>query len=336
MIHRVLVANDYHKKHKDVSTIEGYVRCNDRVGKSLVETIKKLNCDYFISGGDWYDRGYVDDITSALADTSMEEYISKMLNGNFYGVIGNHIRLRMDSNPELMLIQPHPTIVPRKQVYRDTPIIKTPDFIMIGKIQISLVHHKPDAYDLTDYKIVRQPETVYHVAIVHDPRWVPGFGNSSMEQISSCLKGVDFCIAADIHKPLGTIKLPNGGLIYVPGSLTNTTTDKNTWHTSVDLPLLEIDDEANTIKIQYIPFALHTNMLTLKPLKEKVKVVSMRGNFKKELYGDNQTSVIFVDNGKITMSLKEFVLQQGYTDADRKRINTILRTPSDIQALLSI
>ena len=134
---RIMFAGDLHKRSKDITTIEGYVKCCTAVQLELMQLCKELNIEYFVSLGDWYDKGYVSDVAVALADYDFDIRMSNQLNGNFYGLIGNHIRLNMDSNPELHIIQPHPIYASRRVVSRDSQIMKTPEILRINNVQIS-------------------------------------------------------------------------------------------------------------------------------------------------------------------------------------------------------
>lgn len=347
MKHKIGFAGDLHKRPKDISTIKGYVKCCDKVQDSLVDMMISEELTDFISLGDWYDKGYVDDVSSALADTSREEYISKLLNGKFYGVIGNHIRLRLDSNPELMLIQPHPTIKSRKAVKRTEPIIKTPSHIKYGNVQISLVHHMPDAESLEDYTIHRLPGVKYHVAVVHDPRFIPNHKLSLTQhpptrtldsQIARVLAGVDLCICGDIHMPLGMFDVSPTTKMIVPGSLTNTNAGVRGRHSSIKIPILTVDDETDAVEFSYFNFDLHLNMLTFdekgdQKVSEKLK--TLQGNNLQSLYGDKSVEGI-MSSGIASLSFGSFLKEQNYTDNDKKLIKNVLKEPVNILELIRI
>lgn len=345
MKHKIAFAGDLHKRPKDISTIKGYVKCCDAVQDSIIKTIIQEEITHFVSLGDWYDKGYVDDISSALADTSREEYMSKVLNGNFYGVIGNHIRLRLDSNPELMLIQPHPTLKSRKQVKRDEPIIKTPNHIRIGDVQISLVHHIYNSESIEDYSVHRLPGVKYHIACVHDPRFIPNHKlsltnvpttQSLDSQIARVLKDVDLCICGDIHMPLGMFDLSPTTKMIVPGSLTNTNAGLKGRHSSIKMPIITIDDETNQVSFNYLEFDLHLNMLTFDEKgQEKVaeKLKTIRGNNLEKLYGDKPLEGI-ISSGISSMSLGSFLKEQQYTENDKQLIRLTLKDPSNLLNLV--
>jgi hypothetical protein len=336
-----------HKRPKDISTIKGYVKCCDKVQDSLIDTIREENFTHFISLGDWYDKGYVDDVSSALADTSREEYINKILGGNFFGVIGNHIRLRLDSNPELMLIQPHHTIKSRKQVKRDEAIIKTPNHILLGNVQISLVHHMLHSESIEEYSIHRLPGVKYHVACLHDPRFVP---NSKLaltqhpptqtldSQIARVLSNVDLAICGDIHMPLGMFDVSPTTKMIVPGSLTNTNAGLKGRHSSINMPILVVDDETDVVEFRFLPFDLHLNMLTFDEKGEQKvadKLKTIRGNNLEKLYGDKPIEGI-MSSGISSLSFGAFLKEQQYTENDKNLIRATMKDPSNILELIKI
>lgn len=338
-------AGDLHKRHKDITTIKGYVACVDAVQDSLIEMIIQENITHFASLGDWYDKGYVDDISSALADTSAEEYMYKILNGNFYGTIGNHIRLGLDSNPELMLIQPHAIIKSRKKVKRDYQIIKTPSHIIHGRVQISFVHHIMHASTVDEYSIPRMPGIKYHIAIVHSPLFIPNYKLSLTQhpsthsldsQISRVLSGVDLCIAGDIHMPLGMFDISPTTKMIVPGSLTNTNAGVRGRHGSIKIPIITIDDETDEVTLSYKEFDLHLNMLTFnEKAQENVadKLKTIRGNNIKSLYGDTPLERI-MSTGIASFGFGSFIKDQGYTESDKELIRKTLKDPEDVLSLI--
>lgn len=347
MIYKVAFAGDLHKRPKDISTIKGYVKCCDAVQDSLIKMLEEEGITHFVSLGDWYDKGYVDDVSSALADTTREEHMSRMLNGNLYGVIGNHIRLRLDSNPELMLIQPHPVIKSRKGVKRSHQIIRTPSNFMIGNVQFSLVHHQPDAETIEDYSIYRMPGAKYHVACVHDPKFIP---NSQLtrsphpptlsrdSQISRVLSGVDLCICGDIHMPLGMFDVSPTTKMIVPGSLTNTNAGVRGRHGSIKIPIITVDDETDSVSFNYYDFDLHLNMLSFdEKAEQKVvdKLKSIRGNNLAELY-DNKPIEGIIASGISSLSFGSFLTSQQYTQNDRQLIKTTIKDPTNLTELVKV
>lgn len=346
MIYKIACAGDLHKRNKDISTITGYVKCCDAVQESLMEFFKSQNITHFISLGDWYDKGFVDDVSAALCDTSMEYYMYEMLNGNFYGVIGNHIRLRLDSNPELFLIQPHPVYKMRKPIKRDYPIIKTPSYFMVGNVQFSLVHHLDEIESVEDYKICRLPQADYHVAIVHDPLFIPNeklqltnipSTRSLNTQISRTLSNVDLCICGDIHTPLGMFDISAKTKMYVPGSLTNTNAGERGNHGSINIPIITVDDEKGTYSFGYYPFNLKTNMVSFnRKVEQSVgeKLKSIRGNNVEKMYDNSCDS--YLSSGISSLSYGAFLRDQKYTEADKSLIKTTIRSPEEIYELVKI
>ena len=349
---RLMFAGCLHKRPGDISTIEGYAECCKAVQFSLMEEIAKNRIDKFVSMGDWFDKGYGTDVISSLADTEIDRQMAAQLKGEFYGVIGNHIRLNLDTNPELFLIQPHPVFKTRKKVSREEQIIKTPDVLMINGVQISFMHYNKLAHGAADYKPTRRPDAKYHIALFHTPYVVPSaklyemnmhYDASSNSSISECMEDVDFAIVGDIHKPLGqfTINHPSGKMttMVVPGSLTNTESGLNSRHNNISIPIVEINDNGD-VKIEYLFFDLKTNLVTFKiknNVAEDSKLKTLRGNNVKNLYEeDDGTIVNTLRDENATMSMNMFMRMQRYTKSDIDIVNTVLHSPKDVQGIVKI
>lgn len=349
---RLMFAGCLHKRPSDITTIEGYADCCIAVQLALIDEIERNQIDKFVSMGDWFDKGYGTDVISSLADTEIDRQMAAKLNGEFYGVIGNHIRLNLDTNPELFLIQPHPVFKTRKKVNRAEQIIRTPEYLMINGVQISFMHYNKLAHSAVDYKPIRRPDAKYHIALFHTPYVVPSaklyemnmhYDASSNSSISECMENVDFAIVGDIHKPLGqfTISHPNGKMttMVVPGSLTNTEAGLNSRHNSISIPIVEINDDGD-VKIEYLFFDIKTNMVTFKNKSTEVtdpKLKTLRGNNVKNLYDNSDGTIVdtFHDEAA-SMSMNLFMRRQNYTKADIDIVNTVLHTPKDVQNIVKI
>jgi len=343
---RILLGTDLHKRARDISTIEGYVECTTAVQMDLMKTCTELGVTHFFHVGDWYDKGYTVDIAASLTDYDLDIKMSELLNGNFYGVIGNHLRLGMDSNPELHLIQPHDTYKSRRATSRQHQIIKTPDILRIGDVQISFMHHKKDVKDAMQYRPYREEWAKYHIALFHTESVVPSaqlagtnyaYHALPSAKLARVLDGVDLAIVGHIHKPLGQFVVGNTTMI-VPGSLTNTDAGEAERHTMVNLPVIEINDDS-TVAVSYRPFNLKTNMLTFKKKnieKSQERLKSLRGKAVADLH-DPEEIVTLLSNPETTYtSLNAYMQAQGYTDMDKKLIRQVLHDPLDIEKLISI
>ena len=344
---------DMHKRVKDITTIRGYTRVNRIVQLDIMKKCKELGVDGLLIGGDWYDSGYGTDIAAALTHTDIDIEMTRMFRGNVYSVIGNHIRINMDSNPELFLIQPHPYFKSRHSVSRNHQIFRTPDHLMINGVQISFMHHNRDAVDAMSYKAHRLPEAKYHIALYHTEMIIPTNQLHKMGMITitnennkiiKALEGVDLAIVGHVHKPIGSFNIakPDGTntTMIVPGSLTNTDAGVNSRHSVYNMPIIDISEDGS-VSLSFEPIDLHTNELTFieKGLsKEKMdRLKTLRGNNITELYPEN-TDVSFIaassDTGILT--LNKFLQAQGYTDVDKKLISSVLNAPEDIANLVRI
>lgn len=345
---KILFCGDLHKRAIDITTIEGYVKCTAVVQKSIIKEIEERDIDYFISLGDWYDKGYVADVAASLVDYDLDLQMSNVLKGKFFGVIGNHIRLNMDSNPELHLIQPHPYYKSRRKVGRSEQVIKTPNTLRIGDVQISLVHHRVEVDDVLEYKTVREPWAKYHIAVYHTPMIVPnaklidvgmGYHSSPNSKISEVLWNVDLAIVGDIHKPLGQFVINTGErntVMIVPGSLTNTDSGDTNRHTVINAPLLTITKDSE-VKLEYVTFDLNTNMLTFKPKTDdnsKAKLKTIRGKARVDVLTEEGSTTSLTEIGSELTSLNAFMKAHGFTDSDKQLVKGVLKNPERIDLLL--
>lgn len=347
---KIAFAGDLHKRSKDITTIEGYVNCTIAVQKSLMKLIKDLNIDYFISLGDWYDKGYAVDVAASLADYDIDIQMSQLLKGNFYGLIGNHIRLNMDSNPELHIIQPHSLYKSRRASLREEQIMKTPDLLRINDVQISFMHHKKDVSDALMYKPNRREWAKYHIALFHTPAIVPnaqlvstryGYNSSSNLKISQTLEGVELAIVGDIHTPLGqfAVNTKTGqATMIVPGSLTNTDSSEENRHTSIMIPILTIEEDS-TVKLEYYNFDMKTNLLTFKKKNveaSRARLKTLRGNVVKELHESEDVVAVLGGQETVYTSLNAFMQVQQYTEKDKKLIRQVIDNPEDLDSLVRL
>ncbi len=347
---KILFAGDLHKRAKDITTIEGYVNCNIAVQSALIEEIEKRNIDYFVSLGDWYDKGYIGDVSASLADYDLDIRMHDLLKGNFYGVIGNHIRLNMDSNPELHLIQPHPMYKSRRPCLRRGQIIRTPEVLRIGNVQLSLMHNKINAECALDYKPIRQPWAVYHIAVFHTELVVPyrqlantnyGYIATSSTQIANTMSGVDLAIVGHVHNVLGKFQIESSSgvmTMVVPGSLTNVDSGESSRHTSVALPLVTIVDN-RIVRLEFLPFDLKTNLVTFKKKnveKSNEKLKTIRGKGIMDLHDSSENSGIVNDSREVLLSLNLYMKSKGYTEMDKNLVRSVLNDPESLTDLLKV
>lgn len=351
MHYRILIGGDLHKRMKDLTTIRGYVNGCRRVELDIIKAIKEKGVTHFISLGDWFDKGYGSDVAAALTHTDIDRELFEAVNGNFYGVIGNHIKIRMDSNPELFLIQPHPVYKSRHAVSRQEQIIKTPKDLIFNGVQIHFMHWNKDSESAYDYKAMINKDCHYHIGLYHTEYIIPsaqliGAGMnmqvSDNTKISNALEDIDLAIVGHIHKPIGTFVInKNDGkttTMIVPGSLTNTDAGENSRHEYVDMPLIDIDENGK-VSLSYYRQNLYTDSLVF--MKKSItddtreKLKSLRGNTKETLYEElTQASFIGESNGFI--SLNSFMKQQHYTPGDKSLIRTVINNPDNLEELLRI
>lgn len=352
---RIGFGGDLHKRAKDIGTILGYVRCTEAVQQSLMrDVIMRKQLTDFCSLGDWYDKGYGSDVPNALADNDLDIQLYNLLRGNLFGVIGNHIRLNMDSNPELHLIQPHPVLKSRRVVLRTHQIIRTPDIILFeteeGLIQISFMHYNMHYKNVLQYTPERLDNVTFHIALFHTPWIIPNqqlskttmkYNVNNMSNIGSALRSVDVAICGDIHFALGSFKLEhNWGetTVIVPGSFTNTDSSIKSRHHSILMPIITIESDSKYPKIEFTDFDLKTNLLTFKSTDRKAaenKLINPRS--KKaltELVSSPTEAAVALGSG--ADNLETFMRANGFTDVDRRLIVNVLTKPDQLKELVDI
>ncbi len=345
-----MIAGDLHKRMKDITTIRGYTNVCRLVQLDLMQAIKDLGVTHFISIGDWFDSGYGSDVAAALSHTDIDREMASILNGNFYGLIGNHIRIRMDSNPELFLIQPHPVYKSRHKVARDYQIMRTPKDLILNGVQFHLMHWIKEAESALSYKALLDKNCHFHIGLYHSEYMVPStyLHNMGMlsvvndtSAISSALEGIDIAIVGHIHKPIGSFvvnKLDGTSTtMIVPGSLTNTDAGEIARHSEINIPIIDIDEDG-TPALSYYKFNLHTDELLFmkKTISEdsREKLKSLRGNNKETLYDELEAASFIGDTRFI--SLNSFMREQGYTPGDKNLIRTVINNPDNVDALVDI
>lgn len=346
----ILFGGDLHKRATDITTIEGYVQCTLAVQKSLIQMIMQKNINYFISWGDWYDKGYTGDVAASLSDYDLDIELMNAVHGNFYGLLGNHLRLNMDSNPELHIIQPHEKFKSRRAVNRTTQIMKTVDVLRVKDVQISFMHYSMNEKSALDYKPVRQDWAKYHIALFHSPLVVPaarlvntnsGYISSPNNVIAETMENVDLAICGDIHDPIGKFvinKQVGSTIMVVPGSLTNTNASEVSRHSSIALPYVTISDDSE-VKLEFIPFDLKTNMVTFKRKnveQSREKLKSLRGKGIEDLHDPTDIVAAMSYGDDVLVSLNRYMSIKGYTDKDKKMVRSVLTNPENLDNLLKI
>jgi len=351
MKYKFLVGGDFHKRMQDISTIRGYVNAYIAVQMDIMNELRDGGYYGFLGLGDWFDKGYGSDVAAALAHTDIDRQMADIVNGNFYGLIGNHIKIRLDSNPELFLIQPHPKYVSRHESLRKEQIIKTPNSLIFNGVQIHFMHWNPMAANAMDYKAMIDKNCHYHIGLYHDECVIPSQYLSGLNMyehvsdnsmISKCLESINLAIVGHIHKPLGSFVInKNDGTtttMIVPGSLTNTDAGETSRHEYIDMPVIEIDDDGS-VTLSYHRQSLHTELITFVrkeiPNDTREKLKSLRGNSKEKLYEELEQTT-FVGEAADFISLNTFMKRQNYTDGDKKMIKSIIANPTDIGKLVEM
>ena len=134
---RMLIIPDLHKRMQDISTLKGYRRAGNAVMEDIFKVVEEKQITDIQFLGDVFDSGYSSEVNLALVDVEQIKKLREMVNGNMYNVIGNHINIKMSSNPELFLIQPHDKYRIRESESITEQILKTPEYMEIEGVYAS-------------------------------------------------------------------------------------------------------------------------------------------------------------------------------------------------------
>lgn len=325
---RILFLTDLHKRDADFTTITGYTEAIDKVQDDILTTVRNLGVTHIIVGGDWYDKGYRS-INRTFNDMNYDKLISDSVNGNVYICRGNHLYLERDSNPEMYLIQPCAAMPPIHPIKTpEEPLFKSPDVLQIGPLQISLFH-----FDKSNKQYIRarNPETTFHVGVFHDDCVVPtsvramsgDHGITSTTALASYYENLDFAVCNHIHMACGLVRVQANGRevpVMVPGSLCITKNKTSELHSSVNLPVITLEDD-NTVKVQTTTMSLHTECLKLYDKKETKKSV---GTGHTQLEGTADISEILANNS--SLSFRDVLIKKGYNNVHLQLLDTAART----------
>lgn len=275
---RVLLLYDRHKREDDFKTIKGYIDVQSKQTDDILKCIKEDGITHVIEMGDLYDRGY-HKVGAQHADTMDEVAISDAVNGNYYGLIGNHLFLERDSNPEFYLIQPnnyaHLQPAVKKKFRRQ--VIRVQDTLVLGCVQFSFFH-----YDKDNKHYVKAVEegVKYHIGLYHDDDVVPNSVRAACNiptQISSSYlnaiySNITIGFAAHVHVPIGKvyIQLKEGKQVplFIQGSMLPTSSKESEIFQSVKLPILDIYEDK--CKLSYKEFSCYIGDLKIYKDEDKI------------------------------------------------------------------
>ena len=336
---RILFLTDLHKRDTDFTTITGYTSAIDCVQEDILRFIKDNNVTHLIIGGDWYDKGYRS-INRAYNDRYYDEAISAAVNGNVYLCRGNHIYLERDSNPEMYLIQPCPDMPLAKNIKMpEKQLFKTPPYVQIGPIQISLFHFSKDN---KNYVMERNPETTFHIGVFHDDVMIPSsvrqaagdMQYTTTSALAAYYNNLDLAICNHIHMAVGRvdIHLTNKKVpCYIPGALCITANKLNEIHDSVQLPLITLEDD-DKVRMQLATFSLHTELLKMYDKKAATSADTKSAVAGKKAFGELKT--VLAADPTIMNSLKDALISKHYTPEHLKVIQEIYDNNISVNALI--
>lgn len=275
---RVLLLYDRHKREDDFKTIKGYIDVQTKQTDDILDYIKEAGITHVIELGDLYDRGY-HKVGAQHADTMDEIAISDAVNGNYYGLIGNHLFLERDSNPEFYLIQPnnYAHLQPATKKKFRKPVIKVQDKLVIGNTQFSFFH-----YDKENKHYIKSVDAgvKYHIGLYHDDDVVPNSVRAacniptqiSSSYLNSIYSNITIGFCAHVHIPIGKvyIQLADGKKVplFIQGSMLPTSSKESEIFQSINLPVLDIYEDK--CKLSYKELSCYIGDLKIYREEDKI------------------------------------------------------------------
>lgn len=266
---RILFVTDMHKKYTDMKSIRGSIPVQHEIQMDIIEYVKKAHVTHIVITGDWYDKGF-HGLGPAYSAMEEDRLLSESVNGNVYICLGNHFYLERDENPEMYVIQPCEFMKPRNLLQlADKPIFNCVPQLRIGSVLISFFHYSKTN---KNYIQLRPDDVTFHIGVYHDDRCVPGWvreregfgGTSTNMELSAMYNNVDLAIHGHIHSKIGltAVQLPDGRKVplWIPGALGMTQNKESIKHTSVELPIVDIEDD-NSVSIAKAEFSTHIDKL---------------------------------------------------------------------------
>jgi Icc-related predicted phosphoesterase len=318
MTARVLFVTDLHKRDTDLSSIVGYTNATDAVQRDILAFIKQHEITHLVSTGDWYDKGYRN-VNRLFNDINFDARLAEAVNGNFYMCLGNHFFLERDSNPEMYLVQPNDKHKPVREVMAIEPVIKVPNNLRIGEVQISLFHFSKDN---KMYTAEREPGVVYHVGVYHDVDTLPSGirekayagGSQSNTKINAIYDNIDLAIHGHIHTPIGIERVAVGAKqvpLIIPGSLAITMNKASEIHPEVSLPVLYIENTGKPM-CKMFTFSLHMELMKRYDRKREAHVADLT----------DVGEVLFTEP-RNAVTLEDYLTEKGYKEKYIKLMRTI-------------
>lgn len=328
----IFFAPDLHKRDLDFSSIRGFIDATEKVQQDLIHILESYENPIFVQMGDWYDKGYRS-TGRTFVDSYYDSKIAEAATGGAYICLGNHFFIERDANPEMYIIQPSYLYKPRMAVPMDKPIFKTEMYITVGNVQISFFHyHKTDK----NYVMPLQPGMKFHIGVYHDDCVLPSdirskagyFGSTSNDYLNNIYSNVDIAICGHIHTKIGTTiyTLNNGKTvpIIVPGALAITENKEIVKHTSVDCPVIWVDDETGTFELKYETVSTHMDLLKFYKIAEQKTADQL------EAMGTGESKLVTPS----TLSVKDFLQSKGYPRQDIDFIMSIQPGSLDVLSIM--
>lgn len=333
MIAKVLFITDMHKRWNDSSSIKGMLKAQLAIQNDILTVVEQQKITHIVIMGDWYDRGF-HGLGQAYGAMEMDRRISASVNGNVYLCVGNHLYLERDENPELYICQPNNLVKSQLDIpLPDKPIFQLVNKLRLGNVQISFFHFSKVN---KKYVAARDEGVTTHIGVYHDDCCVPGYvaemdgysAKSTFGYMNDIYRNVDIGMHGHIHTKVGIIsyELATGRKIplFIPGSLAITQNKESMKHPTVQLPIIEIEDDS-TISTKVVQMSTHMELLRFYDTKRK----------KKEVITD-VSDTKFVPTRAVTNSLASYIVAKGYQEKHLKLIDAAYNETLNLSTAVAI
>lgn len=313
---KFLFVTDIHLMTKPISSMPNIIDVQQRMlREGLFPIIEKYGITDIVQTGDLVHCGIQQKKEFMQTIYIIEELKAKV--DNLFMCIGNHFFLDILNNPELYCIQPSSRY--RAGLWKgvSSRIIETPDIIKCGPLQINLAHFEKDDIN-KKYTFDRMDDTTYNVTVFHDD--IYGHHNETLPtRIQSYYNNIDLAVHGHIHIANEPFSIDIGSKsvsVYIPGSMSLTSSLKEEYHEKVILPIVSVSEDGK-VTIENVEVPIFSEDLTILKTSTSEEDITLK-NIKKDIKENKLTEVEFDIDGlnikaELT-SIKDYLESVGVGD----------------------
>lgn len=330
---KIFFAYDFHKRPANTA-ISNYLSVSYKIQKDWMEYFKLNNVTGLVTAGDYYDRGFTKNVDAVVSAVMMDAEMRHML--DFWdGIVGNHMYIGQNSNPELQISQPN-SLIPSR-FYHTKPLVNLDSNYRIinDTVQISYMHFKLSDKP-SDYIARRKEGVKLHVAIYHTDHAFPNI--ASADTLDLLFKDVDVAIVGHEHKNYGILR-HGKTTVYAFGASNNTSNDPNVIKPFAVHPILNVKADGTW------DWEFHKQNLYVAEAGFKIReVVSVEKKEQKLAIKRLKNEVVSFEHfnqkgltveAKVFEGLIPYLRCGGYTEDDLNHMLSIVEKPDDIKKHVS-